>query len=52
MATWYVNSGSISDLVVSNKIDATGSLFGTASYVNTADFANAINFTISFFKLK
>jgi len=40
MAIFYADSGSISDLVVSNKLDATGSLFGTASYGVNASFAS------------
>jgi hypothetical protein len=47
MAIFYTDSGSISDLVVSNKLEATGSLFGSASYGKTAGFAQDANFNVS-----
>lgn len=47
MPIFYTDSGSMSDLVVSNKLDATGSLFGSASYGLTAAFASAGNFNVS-----
>lgn len=47
MAIFYTDSGSISDLVVSNKLEATGSVFGTASYGQTAAFAQDANFNVS-----
>ena len=47
MATFYINSGSISDLVVSNQLAATGSLFGTASYGNIASSANVGNLVVA-----
>jgi hypothetical protein len=47
MAIFYTDSGSISDLVVSNKLEATGSLFGSASYAQTAAFAQDANFNVS-----
>ena len=47
MAVHYLDSGSISDLVVSNSLRATGSLFGTASYLSTAGFAQNQNIKIS-----
>jgi len=47
MAVFYQNSGSISDLVVSNKLDATGSLFGTASYVQSASSAEQMSINVS-----
>jgi hypothetical protein len=47
MAIFYTDSGSLSDLVVSNKLEATGSLFGTASYGLSAGFAQSANFNVS-----
>lgn len=47
MPIYYANSASISDLVVSNKLDATGSLFGTASYGVIASSANQGNYVVA-----
>ena len=47
MAIYYANSASISDLVVSNKLAATGSLFGTASYGIQASSADNGNIVVS-----
>ena len=47
MAVFYLDSGSISDLVVSNSLRATGSLFGTASYGVNASSANAGNLVVA-----
>jgi hypothetical protein len=47
MPIFYTDSGSISDLVVTNKLHATGSLYGTASYVNFAPTAELVNANVS-----
>jgi hypothetical protein len=47
MAVFYADSGSISHLVVSNNLQATGSLYGTASYVSSAVSADLINANVS-----
>ena len=47
MPIFYLDSGSISDLVVSNNLQATGSLFGSASYGQSAAFADDANFNVS-----
>jgi len=47
MAVFYTDSGSISDLVVSNRLDATGSLFGTASMVKGASYVEQVNIAAS-----
>lgn len=47
MPIFYTDSGSISDLVVTNSLRATGSLFGTASYVQNSPFAEDVNLVIS-----
>lgn len=47
MPVFEVDSGSISDLVVSNSLRATGSLFGTASYVEFSPSANNFNLVVS-----
>ena len=47
MPIFYLDSGSISDLVVSNNLQATGSLFGSASYGQSAAFAEDANFNVS-----
>ena len=47
MAIFYTDSGSISELVVSNNLQATGSLFGSASYVNSAKIAEDVNLNVS-----
>lgn len=47
MPIFYTDSGSLSELVVSNRLEATGSLFGSASYAATANFANNADFNIS-----
>jgi len=47
MPVFEVDSGSISDLVVTNRLSATGSLFGTASYVEFSPAANNFNLIVS-----
>jgi len=47
MAIFYTDSGSISDLVVSNKLDATGSLYGTASWGISAVSADQGDFVVA-----
>jgi hypothetical protein len=47
MPIFYTDSGSISDLVVSNKLEATGSLFGTASYGISAVSADQGDFVVA-----
>jgi hypothetical protein len=47
MPIFYTDTGSISDLVVSNKLEATGSLFGTASYVSFVSSADSIGVNVS-----
>lgn len=47
MPIFYTDSGSISHLVVSNNLEATGSLFGSASYVNFAPSAELVNANVS-----
>jgi len=47
MPIFYTDSGSISNLVVSNNLEATGSLFGSASYVNFAPSAELVNANVS-----
>jgi hypothetical protein len=47
MAIFYTDTGSISDLVVSNSLRATGSLYGSASYVESAMMAEDVNLGVS-----
>lgn len=47
MPIFYTETGSISDLVVTNSLRATGSLFGTASYVQNSPFAEDVNLVVS-----
>lgn len=47
MPIFYTETGSISDLVVTNSLRATGSLFGTASYVQNSPFAEDFNLVVS-----
>ena len=47
MPIFEVDSGSISDLVVSNSLRATGSLFGTASYAEFSPRADNFNLVVS-----
>lgn len=47
MPVFEVDSGSISDLVVTNRLSATGSLFGTASYVEFSPGADNFNLVVS-----
>lgn len=47
MAIFYTDTGSISDLVVSNKLEATGSLHGTASWGISAVSADQGDFVVA-----
>jgi hypothetical protein len=47
MAIFYTDTGSISDLVVSNKLEATGSLYGTASWGISAVSADQGDFVVA-----
>jgi len=47
MAIFYTDSGSISDLVVTNNLGATGSLYGTASYGLSVSYAESGKINIS-----